>query len=237
MRVGNGTIAPGRGSSGFTSGFTLTELLVTFSAGLLLLILLVQQFQQARRATRINPLQCQENLRLIGFALSEFSMDHADRYPWEVAANEGGSKDQVGSGQAAPHFRALTRHIRNTRVLRCPLDPYRMREMSMDAIQDTGISYFINISAAPANRSAVLLGDRTVSTSPDLTTGELEVKSSSKLQWVKLSSEAPGHMKASAPESAGNVYLGSASMIETSTLQLRHLLRPIGSGAHLWLLP
>jgi prepilin-type N-terminal cleavage/methylation domain-containing protein len=222
---------------GRRSGFTLPELALVVCVFGLLVVMGIQQLQGLRSASRRNPLQCQENLRMIGFGLFQFAEDHESKFPWKEAAARGGSLEFVPTFQAAPHFQTLTNYIRNTRVLTCPLDTLRKRTLKLEGIQDIGISYFLNLSADPTDRSAVISGDRTLSTNEDTTTGLLEVDSSTPLQWTQPDPDQPGHFQNDSRNSTGNVLLGSQSLIETTTAQLRQLTRGLTQRPHMLVLP
>ena len=226
-----------RRSSRQRYGFTLLELSLVVCVLGLLLVMGVQQLQSLRSAARRNPLQCQENLRMIGFALFQFAEDHHSRFPWKEPAASGGSQESTATLQAAPHFQTLTHYIRNTRVLTCPLDPLRKQSMNLQGIQDVGISYFLNLSSDPSDRSAILSGDRTLSTTEDTTTGELEVGSTTPLQWTYPDPDQPGHSQNNGRNPTGNVLLGSQSLIETTSPQLRQLTRSLTGRTHTLVLP
>lgn len=219
------------------AGFTVLELGVTVVAVILVGMVALARLREMRQGAERNPLQCQENLRFIALALQDFSNDHADRFPWEVSQHEGGSLEAIPSGQAAPHFRALTNTIRNTRTLLCPMDSMRYRGATLTSLDDSAISYFVNISARRGSKNTVLAGDRTISTTEDNTTGEIGVSSKSPLQWTRPAPDENGHQEIRTGETTGNLILNNGSLMETTSFQLQRVIRALGTNTHRFILP
>lgn len=218
-------------------GFTLLELsFVLLTVGLLILFGIMRLNEMRRLNTR-NPLQCQQNLKWIGMALSEFQKDHGDKMPWQLSMKEGGSQEYVQSTQVAPHFRTLTNFIRNTRILTCPMDPIRNRKADLASMDDSALSYFLNVSARPDQKNAILTGDRTLSPSQDSTTGELKVESGQALQWTYPVPDEPGHVLLGSTEPTGNLLFSNGSLLETTTSQLQRVLQSSASHPLVFMLP
>jgi type II secretory pathway pseudopilin PulG len=219
------------------AGFTIPELCITLLAIGLLAMVAVARLRDMRQTNSRNPLQCQENLRFIAIALQDFATDHEDRFPWEVPHAQGGSEEAIPSGQASPHFRSLTNTIRNTRTLLCPMDPMRYRGATLTSLDDSAISYFLNISARRGSKNAILAGDRTISTTPDNTTGGLDITSKSVLQWTLPAPDEPGHQEIRTHETTGNLVLNNGSLMETTSFQLQRVIRALGTNTHRFILP
>lgn len=176
-------------------------------------------------------------MKWIGQALSDFNADHADKMPWELPMAEGGSREAIPTTQATPHFRALTNFIRNTRVLVCPMDPIRHRGTSLASMDDSALSYFLNVSATTHGRNVVLTGDRTISPTSDTTTGEILVTAATPVQWTHPVPDERGHTIPGAAEPSGNLLFNNNSFIETSTLQLQRVVRSFGTNGQRLILP
>ncbi len=197
----------------------------------------LSRLREAQKAARGNPLQCQQNLQQIWMAFQDFATDHAGRLPWQVSMREGGSLESIPGGQAAPHFRSLTNTLRNARVLLCPVDPIRHRKATISTLEDSAISYFVNVSATLGARNQVLAGDRTLSPTPDATTGEIWVDGRSELQWASPTPGAPGHQTWEAGEQTGNLLFNSGTLMETTSPQLQRVVRSIGVRTNHFILP
>jgi hypothetical protein len=210
---------------------------VVATALLLLVGLALSKLWETSRTTRRNPLQCQQNLQQIGVALNDFVSEHGGRYPWQVPMAEGGSLEAVAGGQASPHFRCLTNTVRNARVFLCPMDPIRHRGATILTLEDSAISYFLNVSAQPQMRNAILAGDRTLSPGPDTSTGELTVTREVDLQWAAPAPDEPGHQTYDTRELTGNLLFSSGTLMETTSSQLRRVVRSLGSTPQHIILP
>lgn len=218
-------------------GFTVLELLVVLAAVAGLVAIGVSHLRSLTRAGARNPLQCQENLRIIGSSLLLFAADHEDLLPWQSPAARGGSLELLPSGQTSPHFRTLRPYIMNTHVLVCPMDPMRRAGSGMDSLQDASLGYFLNVSASLVGRQAPWTGDRTVSQSSDGMTGEIRVDGKSVLEWTSPAPDQPGHVLPQTHEPTGNLLFGNQTLIETTTPQLRQLIRSLGTRPQRFLLP
>lgn len=219
-------------------GFTLLELCVVVLAIAGLTAWALTRLHESNLRNRKNPLQCQDNLKFIGVALFDFANEHEEKFPWEVPASKGGSREALASGQAAPHFLCLTNTLRNTRVFLCPMDPMRHRATKLERLEDSAISYFLNVAAVANGRNVILAGDRTLSPGDDCTTGELTVSSQSGLKWTYSSPDEPGHATLDTHEPTGNLLFNNSSLIETTTPQLNRLLRTsLGTNIHRFILP
>lgn len=219
------------------AGFTILELCLTVGLLVVVGMIAIARLQDLRRDHARNPVECQENLRFIGMALVDFATEHEGHLPWEVSARGGGSLEAIPTGQAAPHFRALTNTIRNTRTLLCPMDPVRFRGARLENIDDSAISYFVNISARQNSKTTILAGDRTLSPGEDTTTGEISVGTKSTLRWTRPAPDQTGHVEIGGGDATGNLLFGNNTLMETTSFQLERIVRSFGTNAQRFVLP
>ena len=140
-------------------------------------------------------------------------------------------------GQAAPHFQTLTNTLRNARVFLCPLDPVRRRGATITTLEDSAVSYFVNVSARLNSHNMILAGDRTISPTLDPMTGEMRVDGESELQWAMPTPEAPGHQLLDTQQLTGNLLFNGGTLLETTSPQLRRVIRSIGTNTSHFVLP
>jgi hypothetical protein len=138
---------------------TLLEVVVViFALGLLIAMLL-----PALAAAKIKHahIDCVNDLKedYLGFKIWEG--DNGDKYPMDVSTNLGGAfeffdKDELGQG-----FMVASNQLATPKILVCPEDN-RCWLTNWADLQNTNISYFVDIDATEFNTNMALFGDRNV---------------------------------------------------------------------------
>jgi hypothetical protein len=147
-----------RSSRGAVQALTKVELLIIVAV----LALLVALILPATRRARINggP-TCYSNFRQVGLALSLFARDNNNRFPPQVAVNNGGSMELIGKGNPALHFQTLSNYVSGYwYAFHCPADHPRQPATKGSALKVQNVSYFLSMDATPETTNAVLAGDR-----------------------------------------------------------------------------
>jgi prepilin-type N-terminal cleavage/methylation domain-containing protein/prepilin-type processing-associated H-X9-DG protein len=146
------------------AAFTLIELLVVIGIIAILAALLLPALSQAKRAAK--RASCANHLRQVGLAFHSFAHDHANKFPMQVPAAEGGTLIPNGPTNAAiliapafVHLRALSNELVNPQLLWCPTDT-RRAATDFAAVRNDQVSYFVAINAPLGQTDAVLAGDR-----------------------------------------------------------------------------
>jgi len=108
----------------------MVELVVVMVVvGVLALLVLTTTCRNRSPTGRIN---CANNLKQIGVGMRLFATDNRDRFPMEVAAAEGGSRDILYAGTATANpllefhpFYAARNELGTPKVVACPMDRAR----------------------------------------------------------------------------------------------------------------
>ena len=139
--------------------FTLVELLVVVAIIAVLAALYLPATNRAKgKAVRI---QCVGNLHQVGLAFQMFAEDHNGRYPMQVSAREGGSKEFTAGGNAYRHFQAVSNELVLSKVLLCPADKLR-KSADWQSLTNDNISYFVGLDAVSGKPGYLLSGDRNI---------------------------------------------------------------------------
>lgn len=182
--------------------FTLVELLCTIAIiailAALLLPVLEKGMGRARRAS------CANNLRNIGTAFSAWAHEHGDLYPMQVSTNQRGTREialaateNFDSSFTYRHFQALSNELEVPRILRCPADKQRAEAQDFASLNNSHVSYWVNVDAVFGRTDSPVAGDRNVRTSGRTEWTFLQIASE---HVVEFSSELHGYR--------GNVLFG-----------------------------
>ncbi len=146
-------------------GFTLVEMLVVIAIIALLAALLLPALTASEmRAKRI---ACESQLRQIGIGFQVFAHDHDGKYPMQVPAGDGGSREFTLSGYRVNgpfyfsyrHFQPLAGALQTPAVLICPADT-RLAATNFAALLNSNVSYFVSVTADYSQPMTLLAGDR-----------------------------------------------------------------------------
>ncbi len=140
-------------------GFTFIDLLIVLVtvclAGIILPALIPTRSCGAPR------IRCVSNLKQVGLAMRMFSSDHDDKFPWLVAATNGGTLEYAASNSASVDFLTLSNELSFPKVLACPSDTSRKKATLFDTnFSNLNLSYFAGLDAAENDPTTLLSGDR-----------------------------------------------------------------------------
>lgn len=151
-----------------STAFTLVELLVVVAIIAVLAALLLPALTRGKaRAQRV---ECISDLNQLGTAFQMFAHDHQGRYPMQTPFADGGSMELVQAGESINgvfyfsyrHFQTLASELVATKPLVCPADIDRTAAASFAQLQNSNVSYFVDVSADYNLPNSILAGDRNI---------------------------------------------------------------------------
>ena len=167
-----------------TGGFTGWDLLVcVVTVGLAISFVFREMTRpRSRGCCRIN---CASNLKQVGLALRMWSNDNGEKFPWQVSTNHGGTSELISSGDAFPHFAAVSNEVNTPKVFVCATDSARTRVAGWDQfVSDAHVSYFAGLDANEVFPQMILSGDRNLSTNRNFLSGLVLLMTNTPLQWA-----------------------------------------------------
>lgn len=165
-------------------GFSLLELLFTVAIIAVLAALMLPVLQSAQRKAQRT--RCANNLKQIGTALHAWAHDHQDKFPMEVPMVERGTLEfaQPGASMVAyKHFQAISNELVETRLLVCPSERMRVAAGTFSALQNSNLSYLVNVRAAFGKSDSVLAADRNIRTSGRMEPTYLQFGAGDMVEW------------------------------------------------------
>ena len=104
--------------------------------------------------------QCLNNLKQVGLGFRMYLNDFANKFPWEVAVNLGGSYGRAESWQ---HFAVISNEMVTAKILACPADKTRFAtNMMVNLRRNENISYLIGTDSKDQLFETIMAGDRDI---------------------------------------------------------------------------
>jgi len=162
--------------------FTLLELFIAMAAIFLIGVLLIPRSHGNKvAAERIN---CVNNLKQVGLAYNAWANDHSQNYPMQIPVTNGGTLEWIGAGSVFPQFLVLSNELSTPKILFCPADRKRAPAKTFASFNDSQLSYFVGVDAAPALPQAFLAGDRNLTNDSKPMGSLLELTTNRPSRWT-----------------------------------------------------
>ena len=202
------------------SGFTLVALLVILGVIAILAAMLLPALASAKtKATRIN---CVNNLKQCGLAFRIWEGDNNDRYPMDVPAAKGGTREFVTGADTFRHFQVMSNELSTPKILVCPSDT-RTAGDNFVRLNNQNISYFVGLDANDSEPQRFLDGDRNITADNAPVNGILKLVPGQRVSWTETI-----HVN------QGNIGLSDGSVQQCSDSMLQTFLQTSGSPTNTW---
>ena len=125
--------------AGFVTGYA-SIVMTLILAGLLLPAL-------ARAKSKAQRIHCSNNLKQVGLSFRTWGIDHADRFPFNVPAQEGGTLEFCARGtdgfdaNAWRHLQVLSNELSTPKILVCPADSSKQPASDFISFGPGNVSY------------------------------------------------------------------------------------------------
>lgn len=147
-----------------TEAFALVELAAVLAVVGLLLVAAVFALKQVKK--RAAPIKCVNQLKNVGLAYRIFATDSGDRFPFQLSATNGGTKEF--EHDIVRQYLALTNELYTPRLLVCVTRAfgrarnsrgYETEAKSWAELSAGNIDYFVNLDADEAAPRRILAAD------------------------------------------------------------------------------
>lgn len=139
-------------------GLTLIEVLVTLAVLAVVAAVLLPTLSGSHKSPLF---ACMNQLRQIDLGFQISASDNGGTFPIQRSVTNGGTMEFIYSDHVFPHFQKISSLLVQPKLLACPLDKGRLAATNWEALNDLGVSYFMNADISTNNPShAILSGDR-----------------------------------------------------------------------------
>jgi len=193
------------------SAFTKLDVMIVVGTLVMLAVWLTYTQRRGMRAPRMGAarVNCASNLKQVGLGFRMWANDHGDRFPWQVPAAEGGTKEFAQLPYATLHYVIVSNEFNSPKILTCVADQNRVRTNNWEVPLHLSLSYFAGLNADETKPATILSGDRNISTNSSIMSGLLTVQDTNQLQWT-----TDVHYK------QGNIGLADGSVVQLTSFHL-----------------
>jgi hypothetical protein len=118
-----------------------------------------------RAKAKARSISCINNLKMLRLAFTVWASDNGDKYPFQLSATDGGSREKRKPGEggydsnALIHFRMVAENLASPKILWCPADTAREPAERLSRLSTNSITYQLRTDSkvAPEMSSEVLL--------------------------------------------------------------------------------
>jgi len=173
--------------------FTILDLLMLVIIITFLLLFYLSHTDRGvrERAFRI---QCINNLKQTGMALDTWASDHNEKFPMEISQTNGGTMEFASGANEWRHFQIMSNELVNPMVLRCPADKLRRWTTNLATLNNSNISFFINLDYSRPNPHALWSGDRNLTNGLPLHNGVMELSTNPPASWTAEMHKRAGNL-------------------------------------------
>ena len=198
---------------------TLVELCLVIALITVLFLMCISGTGSSRAKSRALRIQCVTNLKHIGVAFDAWASDHNEKFPMEISQTNGGTMEFTSGSNEWRHFQIMSNELSTPKVLLCPADDSRpLAATNFTFLNNSNLSYFINLDFSHPNPSAIWSGDRNLTNATPIHNGILEFTTNQPVAWT-----AEMHKK------VGNLLLFDGSVSQVNKDGLRNAVANPGT--------
>lgn len=201
-------------------GFTLVALLVILAVLAVLAALLLPALAAAKK--KAQAINCVNNLKQCGLAFRIWEGDNGDKFPMEVSASQGGTREFVTGADTFHHFQVMSNELSTPIILACPSDT-RTAAASFRRLGNRNVSYFVGLEAADSNPQGFLDGDRNLTSDQAPDDGILKLTPGGPVSWTP-----------EIHQNKGNLGLCDGSVQQVSNAGVKTALVASGAATNVW---
>lgn len=179
-----------------------------------------------RARLRAHSICCNCNLKQVGLAFRQWTLDNFNTNPMGLSTNSGGTMERLATGETFRHFQVMSNELNTAVVLACPSDSRRPVKQFGQGFSNTNVSYFVGVVTNDEFPQMFLSGDRNLTGGTRLANGIIEHTASHNAAWGE-----------DIHRNQGNVALADGSVQGFSTSRLREALANTGVATNRLAMP
>ena len=139
--------------------------------------------------------QCVDNLKQVGLAFRQWTLDSSDNNAMHIPNELGGAQQSMTNGEMFRIFQVMSNELFTPKILVCPADHRIAATDFLISLSNSNISYFLGVDAEDVFPQMFLSGDRNLESDGVVAgAGVIALTTTNELSWTRTIHNRSGNV-------------------------------------------